>query len=123
MLLALSNTEKIEGPPPRSGFFPMPRQDSVPWLVRRNTIIMSCLIVSDLIRVQLNNLDVAVPVEHVIAPGSIAAARSALQRPDMNRMRLAAMLRRSGTRTGVDGMRLTWASMLNSRMANCANSN
>lgn len=83
---------------------------------------MSCLIVSDLIRVQLNNLDVAVPVEHVIAPGSAAAARSALQRPDMSRMRLAAMLRRSGTGSA-DGVRLTWATMLNRRMAECANSN
>lgn len=85
---------------------------------------MSCLIVSDLIRVQLNNLDVAVPVEHVIAPGSIAAGRSALQRPDMNRMRLAAMLRRTrGAPPSVNGARLTWATMLGRRMEECANSN
>jgi hypothetical protein len=83
---------------------------------------MACLIVSDQIRVQLNNSDVAVPVEEVVAPGSLAAQRSALQRPDMSRMRLAAMLRRSGPRTQ-DGARLTWATMLNRRMAECANSN
>ncbi|MBI2233795.1 MAG: hypothetical protein HYU57_02120 [Micavibrio aeruginosavorus] len=65
---------------------------------------MACLIVTDQIRVQLNNSDVAVPVEDVIAPGSLAAQRSALQRPDMNRMRLAAMLRR--TRSGPSAVQL-----------------
>lgn len=87
---------------------------------------MACLIVSDLVRVQMNNLDMAVPAEHVVAPGSIAAARSALQCPDMSRMRLAAMLRRSGkggANNTNDTVRLTWATMLNRRKAECANSN
>lgn len=85
---------------------------------------MACLIVTDQIRVQLNNSDVAVPVEDVIAPGSLAAQRSALQRPDMNRMRLAAMLRRTrSVPSAVHGVRLTWATMLGRRMEECANSN
>ena len=83
---------------------------------------MACLIISDQIRVQLNNDDVAVPAEFVVAPSTFAAAGSALQRPDMSRMRLASMLRRSGLRNSI-GARLTWASLLGSRMATCANSN
>ncbi len=83
---------------------------------------MTCLIVSDQIRVQLYNRDVAVPAEEVTSPDSLVTQRSALQRPDMSRLRLASMLRRSGGKA-VNGARLTWAAMLNHRMEECANSN
>lgn len=84
---------------------------------------MTCLIVSDQIRVQLYSRDVAVPAEEVTAPGgSPVNHRSALQRPDMSRLRLAAMLRRSGLKSSGDH-RLSWAAMLNPRMEGCANSN
>lgn len=83
---------------------------------------MTCLIVSDQIRVQLYSQDVAVPAEEVISPSSPVAQRSALQRPDMSRLRLASMLRRSGNKAA-DGARLTWAAMLSRRMEECANSN
>jgi hypothetical protein len=83
---------------------------------------MSCLIVSDQIRVQMDAHDVAVPASDVVRGGSYMGQNSALQRPDMSRMRLAAMLRRSGS-TQADEPRLSWATMLNSRISNCANSN
>lgn len=83
---------------------------------------MSCLIVSDQIRVQLNDRDVALPVDEVVSSGKYAGQNSALQRPEMSRMRLSAMLRRSGA-AQVDGGRLTWSTMLGRRMAECANSN
>ena len=83
---------------------------------------MTCLIVSDQIRVQLYSRDVAVPAEEVISPPHSDGQRSALQRPDMSRLRLASMLRRSRNKA-VEGARLTWASMLNRRMEECANGN
>lgn len=82
---------------------------------------MTCLIVSDQIRVQMNNRDMAVPAEEVTSH-SPASQPSALQRPDMSRMRLAAMLRRKAT-PKTDGARLTWATMLNRCVAQCANAN
>lgn len=82
---------------------------------------MSCLIVSDQIRVQLDNKDMAVPADEVTGRGM--STPSALQRPDMSRMRLAAMLRRSGARSTIDGARLTWNVMLSRCVAQCANSN
>jgi hypothetical protein len=84
-------------------------------------IKMSCLIVSDQIRVQMNAHDVAVPASDVVRSGTYMGENSALQRPDMSRMRLAAMLRRTGT-THADTPRLSWSVMLNSRISNCANS-
>ena len=83
---------------------------------------MNCLIVSDQIRVQMDNRDMAVPAEEVTSHGP-AAQRSALQRPDMSRMRLAAMLRRTTKRDVVNASRLTWNVMLNRCVAECANSN
>lgn len=82
---------------------------------------MNCLIVSDQIRVQMDNKDMAVPADEVTGRGM--GTPSALQRPDMSRMRLAAMLRRSGARSTIDGARLTWNVMLNRCVAECANSN
>ncbi|MDB5492152.1 MAG: hypothetical protein JWO78_2001 [Micavibrio sp.] len=84
---------------------------------------MNCLIVSDQIRVQMDNRDMAVSADEVTGRGMPTPGASALQRPDMNRMRLAAMLRRSGTRSNIDGARLTWNVMLNRCVAECANSN
>lgn len=84
---------------------------------------MNCLIVSDQIRVQMNNEDMAVPAEQVMSPAAMVAARSALQRPDMSRMRLAAMLRRGQRNGAATDARLSWSTMLGSRIANCANSN
>lgn len=83
---------------------------------------MACLIVSDQIRVQMDAQDVAVPADHVIRGNSYMGQSSALQRPDMSRMRLAAMLRRSAPRSD-DEPRLSWSAMLNARIANCANGN
>ncbi|HEY8190292.1 MAG TPA: hypothetical protein VIF12_06370 [Micavibrio sp.] len=83
---------------------------------------MTCLIVSDQIRVQLYSRDVAVPAEEVTSSSPLASQRSALQRPDMSRLRLASMLRRSSSKAA-NGARLTWAAMLNRRMEECANSN
>lgn len=83
---------------------------------------MSCLIVSDQIRVQLNDRDVALPADEVVSSGKYTGQNSALQHPEMSRMRLSAMLRRSGA-AQVDGARLTWSTMLGRRMAECANSN
>lgn len=82
---------------------------------------MSCLIVSDQIRVQLNAVDVALPVDEVTSYDPYGRT-SSIQRPDMSRMRLRAMLRRSVKPT-TDGARLTWATMLNRRKSECANSN
>jgi len=83
---------------------------------------MSCLIVSDQIRVQMDAEDVAVPADAVLHHGRYMGENSALQRPDMSRMRLAAMLRRNASDRN-DEPRLSWATMLNSRISNCANSN
>lgn len=83
---------------------------------------MPCLIVSDQIRIQMDNRDMAVPAEEVTGR-TLASQPSALQRPDMSRMRLAAMLRRSGARSKIDGARLTWNVMLGRCVAECANSN
>jgi hypothetical protein len=82
---------------------------------------MNCLIVSDQIRVQMDNKDMAVPADEVTGRGM--STPSALQTPDMSRMRLAAMLRRSGAGKTIDGARLTWNVMLNRCVAECANSN
>lgn len=82
---------------------------------------MTCLIVSDQIRVQLDNADVAVPAKEVISPSSYN--HSSHQKPDIHRLRLASMLRRSPTAGAEDGARLTWSTMLNRRMAECANGN
>ena len=81
---------------------------------------MACLIVSDQIRVQMDNRDMAVPAEEVTSHSP--SQRSALQTPDMSRMRLAAMLRRTA-KPSADGARLTWATMLNRCVAECANGN
>ncbi len=83
---------------------------------------MSCLIVSDQIRIQLNSRDLAVTAEDVTSSNTIAAQRSALQRPDMSRLRLSVLLRRS-RRKAPDATRLTWNVVLNRRMAECANTN
>ncbi len=83
---------------------------------------MSCLIVSDQVRIQLNSRDLAVTAEDVTSSNTIAAQRSALQRPDMSRLRLAVLLRRS-RRRAPDATRLTWNVVLNRRMADCANGN
>lgn len=83
---------------------------------------MSCMIVSDQIRIQLNNRDLAVSAEDVTSSNTIAAQRSALQRPDMSRLRLSVLLRRS-RRRAPDATRLTWNVVLNRRMADCANAN
>ena len=81
---------------------------------------MACLIVSDQIRVQMNNDDMAVPASDIVSH-SATMPRSALQYPDMSRMRLAAMLRRKST--PAPSGRLSWAAMLNGRIASCANAN
>lgn len=80
---------------------------------------MACLIVSDQIRVQMNNQDMAVPADEITS----STPSSALQRPDMSRMRLSAMLRRNRRNENSEGSRMTWTVVLNSRMAECANSN
>jgi hypothetical protein len=89
--------------------------------VQKEIKSMACLIVSDQIRVQMDNRDMAVPAEEVTSH-SPTTQRSALQRPDMSRMRLAAMLRRTA-KPSTDGARLTWATMLNRCVAECANGN
>lgn len=83
---------------------------------------MSCLIVSDQVRIQLNSRDLAVTAEDVTSSNTIAAQRSALQRPDMSRLRLSVLLRRS-RRKAPDATRLTWTMVLSRRMAECANTN
>lgn len=83
---------------------------------------MSCLIVSDQIRIQMHNRDMAVTAEDVTSANSITAQRSALQRPDMSRLRLSVLLRRS-RRRAPDATRLTWNAVLGRRMADCANGN
>lgn len=83
---------------------------------------MSCLIVSDQIRIQLNSRDLAVTAEDVTSSNNLSAQRSALQRPDMSRLRLSTLLRRS-RRRAPDATRLTWTLVLGRRMADCANSN
>ena len=83
---------------------------------------MACLIVTDQIRIRIDSNDVAIPANEVNAYGNMPGQKSALQRPDMSRMRLAAMLRQN-RKSNADEPRVSWAAMLSPRMAGCANSN